>query len=563
MKAMIRCGLQHKFTVLAVVCAFLSNIVVIPSGFAGDISDLTRSKKSGLISRYYSLSQVLHPSFETPKKSSDKSQLEDWWKRLSDWSKKKGSGPEDENQLEEGQRIGAPPVKGGGRGKDKPPVVSSIASNAVDVDSNTAGEQVYNDTVVTYSAQASDPEGKTVSWQWSYTVNGGSAQVYSSGVGQVLSAVVDYTGVSVPATYNWSLRVSDGVKTATKSYSTGVVAHGTVEPPPPGPLALLYLDFNGDFASSWGSYSNISTPAFDQDGNLSSFSAGEMATISEILQRVAEKYSPFNTIVKSNFDYPTGEPTTFGDGKAMHVIIGGSGEWTGGSYGGVAYLNSFTNSLQNSAYVFENNLGNGNAKYTAEAITHEAGHTFGLAHHSAYDASGNKTAEYSQGTSLIAPIMGNSYYASRGLWVNDRSTSYTTFQDDLAIITSTTNGFGYRPDDYGDDFLSAHPFAFGNTFSGIIEQMSDLDIFSFSTLGGSASFSLSVAQYGAMLDSRLELWDTTGHLLYWNDPVNTSNSLTLGASLGATLAAGDYYLAVSSHGGYGDIGQYKLLGSVL
>jgi hypothetical protein len=41
--------------------------------------------------------------------------------------------------------------------------------------------------------------------------------------------------------------------------------------------------------------------------------------------------------------------------------------------------------------------------------------------------------------------------------------------------------------------------------------------------------------------------------------VDTSS---LGEMLSATLGAGCYYLAVLSHGGYGDIGQYTLAGTI-
>ena len=39
-----------------------------------------------------------------------------------------------------------------------------------------------------------------------------------------------------------------------------------------------------------------------------------------------------------------------------------------------------SNSSSNVGYAFENNLGNGDVKYTSEAAAHEAGHLFGLSH---------------------------------------------------------------------------------------------------------------------------------------------------------------------------------------
>ena len=46
---------------------------------------------------------------------------------------------------------------------------------------------------------------------------------------------------------------------------------------------------------------------------------------------------------------------------------GGNGAWTGGSYGGVSYVDSFTNFFVNTVFVFSTNLGNGNAKPVTSA----------------------------------------------------------------------------------------------------------------------------------------------------------------------------------------------------
>ena len=41
--------------------------------------------------------------------------------------------------------------------------------------------------------------------------------------------------------------------------------------------------------------------------------------------------------------------------------------------------------------------------------------------------------------------MGNSYYATRGLWWNGQnSQGSTVMQDDMAVIAGPANGFGYR-----------------------------------------------------------------------------------------------------------------------
>src|SRR5438093_13702680 len=62
----------------------------------------------------------------------------------------------------------------------------------------------------------------------------------------------------------------------------------------PGAAATLYLDFNGHMQSSWGSFSNITSPAYDRDGDPTTFSATELTSINEIWTRVAEDFAPFN-----------------------------------------------------------------------------------------------------------------------------------------------------------------------------------------------------------------------------------------------------------------------------
>ncbi len=62
----------------------------------------------------------------------------------------------------------------------------------------------------------------------------------------------------------------------------------------PGATASLYLDFDGHFQAVWSSYTNITTPAYDVDGDATTFSDEELANIQTIWETVAEDYSPFN-----------------------------------------------------------------------------------------------------------------------------------------------------------------------------------------------------------------------------------------------------------------------------
>lgn len=323
----------------------------------------------------------------------------------------------------------------------------------------------------------------------------------------------------------------------------------------PGAFAKLYLDFDGDTTATWGTYSPGTTPAYDTDGSVSSFSDTELANIREIWARVAEKYSPFN------IDVTTADPGNLNDGETLRVVIGGNGAWSGSLQGGTAYVGGFYSTSPNTVFVFEDNLGNGDPRYTAENSAHEAGHGFGLRHQNQYN--GNTfVAEYNPGDSLRGPIMGESKYSARGLWWLGPTSLFNSpvTQDDLAILSSTTDGFGYRTDDHGGSAAAATALTLSGTSasaSGVIEQMTDSDWFRFTTAAGTVSFTVNVAQYGAMLDAKVELRDAAGNL------VTSADTSSLGETITANVAAGTYYLVVASHGSYGDVGQYTVSGTIV
>jgi hypothetical protein len=322
----------------------------------------------------------------------------------------------------------------------------------------------------------------------------------------------------------------------------------------------LYLDFVGAPAQQWGSYSTTATPAYDTDGDPTSFSATELDQVKEVWARVAEKYSPFNV------DVTTVDPGTYPYSQVARMVIGGDGAWSGGVYGGYSYVNGFTGDTSNTGWIFPANLGKGRPKYVAEATAHEAGHLFGLTHQSAYNTSGTKTDEYRGGRDpsnpdATDPIMGFSYYAARGVWAKGTSANGpTSIQDDLDIISGVANGFGYRADDHGNSRLTADLLdvldGVHASGAGIIETTADADYFKFSTPGGAVSLTADVAALGPMLDLALSLTDADGNVL------GMSDTASLGESVSALLPAGDYYLAVTSHGAYGDIGQYTISGVV-
>jgi hypothetical protein len=311
----------------------------------------------------------------------------------------------------------------------------------------------------------------------------------------------------------------------------------------------LYLDFNGHYQSSWGTFTSVRTPAFDQDGNPNSLSSGELAAIREIWTRVAEDYAPFN------IDVTTIDPGSATTGIARVAIGGHYSDWYKSSAGGVAYVGGFTNSMPNVAYVFENALGNGNPRYVAEAVAHEAGHLFGLQHQAVWSG-GTLVEGYNSGTGNWAPIMGTGYYADRTTWHRGpTSAGASSTQDDVSILAST---IGWRPDDVGNTSAAAVRLATSSVnVSGVIGGTSDVDMWSFTTGGGVVSLQLTGAQYGGNLDAMLELRNSSGQIIATAAP-----STSLGATLSATVGSGTYYIAARGSSGYANMGRYTLRGTL-
>jgi subtilisin-like proprotein convertase family protein len=345
----------------------------------------------------------------------------------------------------------------------------------------------------------------------------------------------------------------------------------------PGANHTIYLDFNGHTTTgtAWNTYSgksSIVTPAFDLDGNTASFSATELERIQYIWQRVVEDFSPFNVNVT------TQEPTldrliksgTTDTAWGVRVAIGGSSfDWFGAGAGGVAYVGSFNWNSDTPTFVFSTQTLS-DEKYTADAISHEVGHTLGLNHDGRTIPSEEYYDGHGSGETGWGPIMGSGYYQNLTQWSKGEYLAANNTEDDLAIIT-TQNGFGYRVDDTGNTLATAKALTVSGTAvsaNGIIERNTDVDFFSFTTGAGPISLTVTPSGRSPNLDILAQLYNASGVLVASSNPADF-----LAASISATVGAGTYYLKVDGVGkgdplgtgytDYGSLGQYAITGSII
>ncbi len=192
---------------------------------------------------------------------------------------------------------------GGGGSTNLPPVVSAVSQNAADVDPNMTGLQVLTGTSVTYSGSASDPNSDPLTWQWIYTVNGGSEVVYASGSGAVSPASYTYPSAAAGSTYVWTLRVSDGQVSSQSQLTVGVEA----PPPPPGTLTFEAESgsITSPFVVSGGAVSQGSQTGVT-DGGRAAYSFTLTNAGDYVIQAVVNAPSDAENSLYVNID---GEPT--------------------------------------------------------------------------------------------------------------------------------------------------------------------------------------------------------------------------------------------------------------
>ena len=352
----------------------------------------------------------------------------------------------------------------------------------------------------------------------------------------------------------------------------------------------LYLSFAGDVISDQniladridGGSGNVTIPAYDSDGDSTTYSPVEVAQIDEIWARVAEDFSPFDVNVT------TVPPPTLNGTAALQINIGGDGAFLVPSTAGFqAIQGAFSNPLlANIGFAFPDNIQNAaptDPQHIAYNVSSSIATLFGLGTHPLYNSFGTQLAALNPGGLEVGPILGAPTNSLRDVWVNaPNDVGAGVFQDDLAAITSPFNGIQYRTDDHADRRLNATSVVVGvgdELLTGVIETSDDVDVFTFRTLETDATITvkgLDVATQfagitnplnpGSNLDPVLRLLDSRGNELAMNDvafALNAANE-SLTASISMHLVAGSYSIEVSngfdplSGTRFGSLGQYTV-----
>ena len=353
----------------------------------------------------------------------------------------------------------------------------------------------------------------------------------------------------------------------------------------PGAEYVLYCDFDGELVEDFDFF-------FDGEDVMTILAAAHPKAnnttwVTAVWQRVAEDFAPFDiTVTTDRAVYDAADSD-----KRLMVVITPDDTAAPGA-GGVAADIGYFRTNDPVCWVF-----NSDEYGCAATISHEAGHVFGLSHDGRTgddEYYGGHNTDYSPGW---APIMGapwsddgsiqlvdEVYQWSRGEYLNANNQ-----EDDLAIIASAANGFGYKEDDYADT-LNSNVLPLGTlttlannqiSGSGLITRNTDVDVFSFVTASGELDITvapLDVDSQEGEVDSDKKganLAVNTRLLTSWGFEIATgvnTGEVQLSSNINVTVPNGKYYLLIEGGGrgagpssgfsDYGSLGQYTISGRI-
>ncbi|GAB5497429.1 MAG: hypothetical protein Phyf2KO_25090 [Phycisphaerales bacterium] len=327
----------------------------------------------------------------------------------------------------------------------------------------------------------------------------------------------------------------------------------------PGAAKTIYLDFDGyhSVGNSWGH--NINFPAWSTDGDTNNFSDQEKSDIIEHWREVVEDFAPFDVnvttkdpgtaaLIKSN----SGDQN-FGIRCVMTQPTNGFGD----SFGGIAFLNSFNDSIDNPCFAVNKGLNSG-----PMTVSHEVGHTLGLVH------DGLNGDEYhpgvrGQSAPSWGPIMGAPFGRELVQWSRGDYAGATTSQNDINTITRSSNDVDMIPDDHPDSLFTGTSINLGQELSGIINSAGDIDSFSITVPAGEFTIAVNNFDRAPNLDAKYDVYKAspfslvaTTDVLGETDAVETH---TLDAGTYTVVVDGTFELISNgSVSDYGSLGSYTI-----
>jgi len=332
----------------------------------------------------------------------------------------------------------------------------------------------------------------------------------------------------------------------------------------PGAKAVIYIDFDGHMSGQrWANSYNGGLQFYLTPANISSDNEYSVWKV------MSEDYKPFDINI-------TTDSTVFhqyATNRRQRLVVTRNSSWQTLSTTGIAWVNGFSAGDDPcfsfpSGFSSSNPLSTLNAERLGEVSTHECGHTVGLSH------DGTSTIAYYRGHGNWAPIMGSGYTRNVTQWSKGEYADANQLQDDLAIITGTTNGFGYKTDDCGNTFATSKPFVIATggivnplDNNGVIERNTDIDVFQFTTSGGTISLHFGTALPKPNLDIKASLYNSSNQLITSSDIADITY-----ADINTTLTEGSYYVTIEGVG-YGDplstgyskyasLGYYEISGTI-
>jgi len=347
----------------------------------------------------------------------------------------------------------------------------------------------------------------------------------------------------------------------------------------PGSKKTIFLDFDGEKIenTTWNkNFNNGATwtaSGFSQDLDFSKFSESELDVIQSVWQRVSEDFSPFDVDVTTELpatgvlERTNASDKIFGTRALISndTVIFNKCKCSGLAYVGVFDSIGSLHEVNQPAWIFTQGVGD-NAKFIAEAVTHEVGHTLGLSH------DGSKVVLYFPGINGWAPIMGVGFYQPLTQWSKGEYVDANNVEDDLTIIAA--HGLAIRADEDDNSEKTARIIKENQGLGGVIATSTDSDYFSFTApLNSKFTFEANTATLSPDLDINMSIYPAGKPLqktIVNPSLVVSSTDIVdgLSAKVSISLLSGVTYIIVIDgtsapnialpYTSYGSIGTYKL-----